>query len=471
MSGGEFSWENSMSMILNQSESEDQQPAPATEVTTVIGGDLTIPAGTHLEMQGIVRLEGALTIEDGGGLTISDAPTAPRRIFSRQDAERLLALSQQPPAAEIAALRSLAEDSLPSAAEIASWRSLAESLEIGKAPAMMAAVEHLSAWYTATDRQAEAMRLIGALTAPPDGGLQRLLALGEIEGRLKPQIAIGDLSREVNAMIAFGDMAAGTLTLQERARLQHERLLAEGITTGKQALMLGLVEQQATQIARDYADMLSSQLAPTVTAAAEAVRRMVEPTAIASVEAALRMVGPTVQSLAEQQRQLVAALAFVQPGLLAGGDAWIEQGLLAPEPARRHVLPLPAQPVIVEVVQVASTDWRETLAAALQEGKASPQEVIKAALQEGKASPKQVIAWLHGMSRPGQKPPDWPEVEAVALMYKRQGHKYKSYGAFVVYLENKSISISVATLKRWLERYEAATGERLRPGKGRRKLL
>jgi len=71
----------SMSVILNQSESEEQQGQPATEVTTVIDGDLTIPAGTHLAMQGIVRLEGALTIEDGGGMTISDAPTAPRRIF------------------------------------------------------------------------------------------------------------------------------------------------------------------------------------------------------------------------------------------------------------------------------------------------------------------------------------------------------------------------------------------------------
>lgn len=393
-----------MSVILNQSESENQRGLPATEVTTVIGGDLTIPAGTHLAVQGIVRLESVLTIEDGGGLTISDAPTAPR-LFSRQDAERLLA-----------------EDSLPSAAEVASWRSLADSLEIGKAPAMMAAVEHLSAWYTATDRQAEAVRLIGALTAPTDNTLQQMLALGEIEGWLKPRIALGDLSQGVNAMIALGDLVATSPTMLEAARLQHER----------------------------------------ATAAIGAVRRMVEQPAMAAVEAALRMVEPTVQSLAEQQRQLAAALAFVQPGLqfdaadmLAGyGGAWIEPPVQAP--ARRPVLAPPAQPVIVEVVQVASTDWREALAAALQDGKASPQEVI---------------AWLRGMSRPGQKPPDWVEVEAVAVMYKQHGHRYKDYETFVSYLALKGIAISVGTLKRRLALYEAATGERLRPGKGRRKLL
>ena len=131
--------------------------------------------------------------------------------------------------------------------------------------------------------------------------------------------------------------------------------------------------------------------------------------------------------------------------------------MLAPEPARRPVQPPPAQPVIIEVVQVAPSDW---------------QEVLAAALREGKASPKQVIAWLHGMSRPGQKPPDWLEIEAVALMYKQHGHLYSNYETFVGYLAYKGVEISVGTFKRWLRIYEAATGEQLRPGrKGRRKIM
>jgi len=304
---------------------------------------------------------------------------------------------------------------------------------------MMAAVDHLSAWYTATDRQAEAMRLIGALTSPSGSTLQHMLALGEIEGRLKPQIALGDLSRDANAMIALGDMAATSRTVLEAARLHHERATA-------------------------VTEAMRRMIEPTATAVTEAMRRMIEPPAMAAVEAVLRMVEPTVQSLAEQQRQLVAALAFVQPGLqfdaadmLADyGGVWIEPPVQAPA-RRRHVLPAPAQPVIVEVVQVASTDWREALAAALQEGKASPQEVI---------------AWLRGMSRPGQKPPDWAEIEAVAALYKQHGHRYSGYETFVGYLARKGIAISVGTLKRRLALYETATGERLRPGKrGRRKLL
>ena len=453
-----------MSMILNQSESEDQRVQPVTEVTTVIGGDLTIPAGTHLEMQGIVRLEGTLTIEDGGGVTISQPP-AMHRVFSRQDAERSLAEDSLPSAAEIASLLPWA-DSLPSAAEIASLRSLAESLEIGKAPAMMAAADHLSGWYTATDKQAEVDRLISAITRPPDNTVQRLLALGEIEGWLKPKIELGDLSQEVNAMIAIGDVSADALTLQERARLLQEGLLAQSITTNRQVFATELAAAAAAQmdqVSRTFVDMVSSQVViPTVMEAAEAMRRMIEPAVVgASIEAVRRMIEPTVQSFAEQHRQMtaaaLAATAFMQPGLHAGGDAWRAPAVLAPEPAHRPVQQPPAQPVIVEVVQVASTDW---------------QEVLAAALREGKASPKQVIAWLHGMSRPGQKPPDWAEVEAVALMYKRHGHLYSNYETFVGYLAYKGVEISVGTFKRWLRIYEAATGEQLRPGrKGRRKIM
>jgi len=421
-----------MSVILNQSESEDQQGQPVTEVTTVIGGDLRVPAGTQLTTQGWLRLEGTLTIEDGGGVTISQPP-AVHRGFSRQDAERLLA-----------------EDSLPSAAEIASPRSLAESLEIGKAPAMMAAVDHLSAWYTATDKQAEVERMLSAIALPPVDTVQRMLALGEIEGWLKPKIELGDLSREVNAMIAIGDLSAGALTLQENARLIYERSLAQTITTGKQVFMTELAAAAAAQmdqLSRTFVDTVSSQVViPTVMEAAEAMRRMIE---------------PTVQSFAEQHRQMtaaaLAATSFMQPGLHAGGDAWRAPAVLAPEPARRPVQPPPAQPVIIEVVQVAPSDW---------------QEVLAAALREGKASPKQVIAWLHGMSRPGQKPPDWLEIEAVALMYKQHGHLYSNYETFVGYLAYKGVEISVGTFKRWLRIYEAATGEQLRPGrKGRRKIM
>lgn len=430
-----------MSVILNQSESEDQQGQPVTEVTTVIGGDLTIPAGTQLTTQGWLRLEGTLTIEDGGGVTISQPP-AVHRVFSRQDAERSLAEDSLPSAAEIASLRAW-PGSLLSAAEIASLRSLAESLEIGKAPAMMAAVDHLSAWYTATDRQAEVERMLSAITRPPDNTVQRLLALGEIEGRLKPKIELGDLSQEVNAMIAIGDLSAGALTLQERARLLQEGLLAQSITTNRQVFATELAAAAAAQmdqVSRTFVDMVSSQVViPTVMEAAEAMRRMIE---------------PTVQSFAEQHRQMMAAAlaATSFTGLHAGGDAWRAPAVLAPEPAHRPVQQPPAQPVIVEVVQVASSDW---------------QEVLAAALREGKASPKQVIRLVQHL--PEQKATEWAVIETVVAIYKERGHRYENQAGFVMHLASKGISISVPTFQRWLRKWEMSTGERVRPGRGSRK--
>lgn len=154
---------------------------------------------------------------------------------------------------------------------------------------------------------------------------------------------------------------------------------------------------------------------------------------------------------AEQQREQERLLdAIANIGRLS---AWPE-----PAPRRRPVyLPEPepaAEPL--DVVQISESDWREVITLAITEGKATPAQLIQLALQ-------------YNYKAPGLTPPQWAEIEAVALAYKEHGHRYDSQEAFIGYLIRKGFSLSLATFKRWVNLYETLTGECIRPGRGSRK--
>ena len=108
--------------------------------------------------------------------------------------------------------------------------------------------------------------------------------------------------------------------------------------------------------------------------------------------------------------------------------------------------PMPAAQI--EQVRI-DPDWRE---------------VMDQILRAGKASPKQVIDFLLDRNAGSQQPPAWPEIEALALDYERNGHNYDGLAGFA-----RKHGIHRATIDRYLKMYEAATGRQIRPGRGRQK--
>lgn len=149
----------------------------------------------------------------------------------------------------------------------------------------------------------------------------------------------------------------------------------------------------------------------------------------------------------QQQRQDAILAAFADMG------RWQEPDILWPE-----VIPHPIQfgegPTVPEVYQAASQITLESIDLALEQGGLSPAELEKL-LQRYQRETTERLS---------------PEIMFVALAYKEHGHKYDSQETFIAgYLVPKSFPISLATLKRWLVQYEAATGEHIGPGRGRRK--
>lgn len=136
--------------------------------------------------------------------------------------------------------------------------------------------------------------------------------------------------------------------------------------------------------------------------------------------------------------------------LLAGPGLW------PPAVISRQPEPEPQpEPPALEPVQLAG-QWPEVLTHVIAAGIASPKDVLELVL---------TLAQQHAS---GVKPPTWAEVEAVARAYKERGHRYTDQGAFA-----RAIGYSRATVQRCLSWYEAATGEQVRPGRGRgrRKLM
>lgn len=164
--------------------------------------------------------------------------------------------------------------------------------------------------------------------------------------------------------------------------------------------------------------------------------------------------------LGDLDRSLSGAFAFER---WAGNDLADLLAGLPPAPGRwppavisRRPEPGPEpKPTALEPVQLAG-QWSEVLAHALTAGIASPKEMIEFVL---------ALAQQHA---PGVKQPTWAEVQAVALAYKERGHRFTDQAAFA-----RSIGYSRATVQRCLKLYEVATGEQVRPGRGRgrRKLM
>lgn len=92
------------------------------------------------------------------------------------------------------------------------------------------------------------------------------------------------------------------------------------------------------------------------------------------------------------------------------------------------------------------------------------QQALADALRAGRAKPEHIVQWLLQQERGSQQPPMWADIELIALDYKRSGHNYESLTAFA-----RKHGRHRTTVDRYLKMYEAATGERVRPGQGRAK--
>lgn len=117
---------------------------------------------------------------------------------------------------------------------------------------------------------------------------------------------------------------------------------------------------------------------------------------------------------------------------------------VAPPQAEDHSLPA------IDVVQLAG-QWTEVLTLALTTGEATVKEVIEWTLAAAE-------------NRPGQRPPPWQEIEALAKAYKQRGHYYADLGAFA-----RAMGYGRATAHRHLKLYQLATGEQVLVGRGKRK--
>lgn len=139
--------------------------------------------------------------------------------------------------------------------------------------------------------------------------------------------------------------------------------------------------------------------------------------------------------------------------------------IAAPWPApgtRAPAVPRTPEPPAAEIAEVhlPGERWAEVITGAIRGGKVTKAAMIKLIM----SMPDEE------KSAPGLKPPQWEEIEAVALLYKEHGHKYDDQERFVrYYLEPKGMALSVQTFRRWIKRYESVTGERISPGRGSRK--
>lgn len=294
--------------------------------------------------------------------------------------------------------------------------------------------------------------------------------------------AVGDTHARVRAMFTGSPALIDGNTLADNALRNwytaSDKLIDAKVLTaldGLSAQMGEVLRQQLMQpISLAAAEQVQQMLSVTGSAMASSLQSAIEPLArqmtqaitlpirqsyletissVAGMVSSFEQVSAIAQRYAQFESTALAAGSVVsglplpirEPYVLTGTWQAFDPDMPVAQRQRRP----PAQP--------AAPDWREALTVALK---------------EGRASPKDVIDWLHGMNRPGQKPPKREDIEVVAALYKQHGHRYDSYEAFVVFLDRKGIAISVGTLKRWLKMAEAATGEQLRPGrKGRRKIM
>lgn len=443
-----------MSVILSQSEHNDQQGEQAAGM--VLAGDLTIPSGSHLRASGMVSLEsGTLTIEDGAILEIDD----------------------QPPAASSGKVVIKVGDTPRSHLVDASREPI--TLKVGDTPRSLLDTARAGGWYERMNR-VDGERLLAEITGTP-------ALLGASNGA-----AVGDTHARARAMLTGSPALIDGNTLADNALRNwytaSDKLIDAKVLTaldGLSAQIGEVLRQQLMQpISLAAAEQVQQMLSVTGSAMASSLQSAIEPLArqmtqaitlpirqsyletisgIAGMVSSFEQVSAIAQRYAQFESTALAAGSVLSGLQLPIREPYVPTGTWQPLVQASEVMHIfdPVVPVAQRQrrppAQPAAPDWREALTVALK---------------EGIASPKDVIDWLHGMNRPGQKPPKREDIEVVAALYKQHGHRYDSYEAFVVFLDRKGIAISVGTLKRWLKMAEAATGEQYRQGrKGRRKIM
>lgn len=334
-------------------------------------------------------------------------------------------------------------------------------------------------WYERMNR-VDGERLLAEITGTP-------ALLGASNGA-----AVGDTHARARAMLTGSPALIDGNTLADNALRNwytaSDKLIDAKVLTaldGLSAQIGEVLRQQLMQpISLAAAEQVQQMLSVTGSAMASSLQSAIEPLArqmtqaitlpirqsyletisgIAGMVSSFEQVSAIAQRYAQFESTALAAGSVLSGLQLPIREPYVPTGTWQPLVQASEVMHIfdPVVPVAQRQrrppAQPAAPDWREALTVALK---------------EGKASPKEVIDWLHGMNRPGQKPPKREDIEVVAALYKQHGHRYDSYEAFVVFLDRKGIAISVGTLKRWLKMAEAATGEQYRQGrKGRRKIM
>ena len=261
---------------------------------------------------------------------------------------------------------------------------------------------------------------------------------------------------------------------QRRAILQTANTAAQGFYSMDQALRASIRWQA------DEEQMRSAMLA--MKAAADMPARMISPF---DIPAAFEVVNPFALADASLRQQFKDMFAIQPPdmGRFLGGISeanlqaaikgvampagWdmmlsgIATGFERQPPSMGELLGQVRAPAVIAPRSEPPTHQAqiETVHIALD-----AREMINHLLSAGKATPKQIIEILLDRNAGSQQPPAWPEIEALALDYERNGHNYDGLAGFA-----RKHGIHRATIDRYLKMYEAATGRQIRPGRGRQK--
>ena len=446
----------------------------------VVGNDLAVPAGQTWRVNGNVKIEDGAVIRIENGATLA---------LTGIDADRVAGGGQQRRITVSDAVRYLAgDDGGHQQAQIV-LRAPAEP-EPGELEWLSAQIKQyaLEPKPTDADRQmvervkAEADRFM--LVSPADA--ERLRAQIDHPFFLSPDEAQRVAAQFTSgiAPVALGGYAAELMRPPETAALMVGLAPSLEYWNRYQASWAEAIRQAIEPISLTVANVAITAH----TAALESLQQALNPMAVNMMNAAIEMMSKPSKQMAEiaasWERSFGVGIAqsalsnlnigrgafddfaLAQSALRNSGfsmgaldDLNISLGRLHEQrqapPARRQ----PEPPVErVQVVHLAPGDWQEALTHALTSGQASPRDVGE---------------FLYSLSvqqrQAGPVPPAWADIEAVAVMYRDNGHRYKNQGRFVDYLASKGMAIGLSTFKEWIRLYEENTGVKLRPGQGSRK--
>ena len=470
------------------------------------GGRVVVPAGHTWGIDGDVSIgDGAMiTIEDGATLQVQGHPEPPADSGTPDDfvpfAQRLLAppdygtfgawLKEQP-AISLADIAPIAARSL---ASMGNWAEGArQTLQQLDSAALVAQTNQISKMFTAAELPSQqfidtlhtmdmpAAWRANIAPAKPAIATIRSSLMGEALfaqqtiDPFRPSIA-EEWSRAIDLKGVTGSRAEKmmrSLDFMGATGISTERLLhstdAAGIYGSKAEELsrsinyMGATNYMAEQVRTFYAP-LSKPLGPS-SQFIDALR----PSLLEETWRSINRIGASVGMMEEARRSL-ERLFLTQPELRAAPLPVAQPG------ERRHQ----AEPLAeVQVVSITADNLRDVVSQALISGQVTPSDLLSLALTTGQATPQEMAAYLYNLSQQrgaGLYPPDWAHIVAVVGIYKKEGDKHKNQESFVHWLSNSSHSrklglgaLSLATFKRWKDRYEAFTGEKVGPGKGKRK--